>query len=64
MLNIPQKLFSYLFNGEFHNLLPAELYADYIRYSDLVVTGKDGDNLVLCAPDHGADVDQRHKPRQ
>jgi ribose-phosphate pyrophosphokinase len=50
-----QKLFSYLFNGEFHNLLPAELYADYIRYSDMVVSGKDGDNLVLCAPDHGAE---------
>ena len=50
-----QKLFSYLFNGEFHNLLPSELYADYIRYSDMVVTGKDGDNLILCAPDHGAE---------
>jgi ribose-phosphate pyrophosphokinase len=50
-----QKLFSYLFNGEFHNLLPSELYADYIRYSDMVVTGKDGDNLVLVAPDHGAE---------
>ena len=50
-----QKLFSYLFNGEFHNLTPSELYADYIRYSDMVVTGKDGDNLVLCAPDHGAE---------
>jgi ribose-phosphate pyrophosphokinase len=49
-----QKLFSQLFNGEFHNLSPAELYADYIRYSDMVVTGKEGDNLVLCSPDHGA----------
>ncbi len=49
-----QKLFSEVFNGEFHNLIPAELYADYIRYSDMVVTGKDGDNLVLCSPDHGA----------
>ncbi|MDB5050649.1 MAG: ribose-phosphate pyrophosphokinae [Fibrobacteres bacterium] len=50
-----QALFSTLFNGEFHNLIPADLYADYIRYSDMVVTGKDGDNLVLCAPDHGAE---------
>jgi ribose-phosphate pyrophosphokinase len=50
-----QKLFSYLFNGEFHNLIPSDLYADYIRYSDMVVTGKDGDNLVLVAPDHGAE---------
>ncbi|MEO7424537.1 MAG: ribose-phosphate diphosphokinase [Fibrobacteria bacterium] len=50
-----QKLFSYLFNGEFHNLIPSDLYADYIRYSDMVVTGKNGDNLVLVAPDHGAE---------
>ena len=49
-----QQLFSELFNGEFHNLYPAELYADYIKYSDMVVTGKDGDNLVLCSPDDGA----------
>jgi ribose-phosphate pyrophosphokinase len=50
-----QKLFSYLFNGEFHNLTPSDLYADYIRYSDMVVSGKDGENLVLVAPDHGAE---------
>jgi len=49
-----QRLFSELFKGEFHNLYPAELYADYIKYSDMVVTGKDGDNLVLCSPDEGA----------
>ena len=50
-----QKLFNEVFHGEFHNLIPAELYADYIRYSDMVVTGKDGDNLVLCSPDKGAE---------
>src|SRR5690606_28240826 len=50
-----QSLFSRIFGGEFHNLTPSELYADYIRYSDMVQTGKDGDNLVLCAPDHGAE---------
>jgi ribose-phosphate pyrophosphokinase len=49
-----QRLFSETFNGEFYNLLPYELYADYIKYSDMVVTGKDGDNLILVAPDHGA----------
>jgi ribose-phosphate pyrophosphokinase len=49
-----QKLFSDTFNGEFHNLVPYELYADYIKFSDMVVTGKFGDNLVLVAPDHGA----------
>jgi len=49
-----QTLFSNAFKGEFHNLLPYELYADYIKYSDMVVTGKLGDNLILVAPDHGA----------
>jgi ribose-phosphate pyrophosphokinase len=49
-----QRLFGEAFNGEFHNLLPYELYADYIKYSDMVTPGKDGDNLVLVAPDHGA----------
>jgi ribose-phosphate pyrophosphokinase len=49
-----QKLFSEAFGGEFHNLIPNEVYADYIRYSDMVSTGRDGDNLVLCAPDMGA----------
>jgi ribose-phosphate pyrophosphokinase len=49
-----QRLYSEIFGGEFHNLYPAELYADYIKYSDMVVTGKEGDNLVLCSPDEGA----------
>jgi ribose-phosphate pyrophosphokinase len=49
-----QKLFGRAFGGEFYNLIPDPVYADYLRYSDMVVTGKDGDNLVLCAPDMGA----------
>jgi ribose-phosphate pyrophosphokinase len=49
-----QKLFGRAFGGEFYNLIPDAVYADYLRYSDMVVTGKDGDNLVLCAPDMGA----------
>jgi ribose-phosphate pyrophosphokinase len=49
-----QKLFSRTFKGEFFNLIPDEVYADYIKYSDMVVTGSEGDNLVLCAPDKGA----------
>ncbi|MBF0433180.1 MAG: ribose-phosphate pyrophosphokinase [Fibrobacteria bacterium] len=52
-LNV-QREFSQTFNGEFYNLCPAEVYADYIKRSDMVVTGKDGDNLILCAPDNGA----------
>jgi len=38
------------FSGNFHNLKPADVYADYIQTSDVV----DSDNLVLCAPDKGA----------
>jgi ribose-phosphate pyrophosphokinase len=49
-----QRIFSDLFGGEFHNLYPAELYSDYIKSSDMVVTGEQGDNLVLCSPDEGA----------
>ena len=49
-----QKLFSHTFGGEFYNLIPDEMYADYIRSSDLVMPGGEGENLVLCAPDMGA----------
>ncbi len=49
-----QQFFSRTFGGRFHNLIPNEVFADYLKYSDLVVTGKDGDNLVLVAPDMGA----------
>ncbi len=48
-----QELFSKSFAGEFYNLLPHEVYADYIKFSDMVVSGKDGNNLVLCSPDKG-----------
>jgi ribose-phosphate pyrophosphokinase len=49
-----QKLFSRTFGGEFYNLIPDEVYADYVKRSDMLVTGKEGDNLVLVAPDMGA----------
>ncbi len=49
-----QDLFRDIFGGDFHNLVPAEVYADYIRRSDMLQIGRDGDNLVLCAPDAGA----------
>jgi ribose-phosphate pyrophosphokinase len=49
-----QRLFSKAFGGGFYNLIPDAVYADYLKYSDMVVTGKDGENLVLCAPDMGA----------
>jgi ribose-phosphate pyrophosphokinase len=49
-----QKLFSRVFGGEFYNLIPNEVYGRYIQYSDMVSTGPQGQNLVLCAPDMGA----------
>lgn len=49
-----QNLFFDMFGGQFHNLIPTEVYADYIKTSDFIKIGKEGDNLVLCAPDAGA----------
>lgn len=49
-----QSLFRDIFGGDFHNLIPTDIYSHYIRHSDFVQTGKDGDNLVLVAPDKGA----------
>ncbi len=45
-----QAIFMDRFEGRFHNLLPDDLYADYLQDSD-VVSQK---GLVLCAPDKGA----------
>ncbi|MEN9353990.1 MAG: hypothetical protein RL318_1315, partial [Fibrobacterota bacterium] len=49
-----QHLFSERFGGQFFNLLPTEIYADYIKTSDIVESEDLGANLVLCAPDKGA----------
>jgi len=38
------------FSGRFHDLRPAELYADYMIDSDIVSL----ERLVLCSPDQGA----------
>ncbi|MBN1685619.1 MAG: ribose-phosphate pyrophosphokinase [Spirochaetales bacterium] len=45
-----EKIFMDRFSGNFYNLTPAEVYASYLRESDIVRLG----NLVLCAPDEGA----------
>jgi ribose-phosphate pyrophosphokinase len=37
-------------NGHFHNLEPADVYAGYIRDTDIV----EHKDLILCAPDKGA----------
>lgn len=47
-------VFSEIFDGRFHNLMPYALYADYLRNSDIVAYGPDGAGLALCAPDKGA----------
>lgn len=49
-----QNLFREIFGGDFHNLIPTDIYSHYIRNSNFVQTGKDGENLVLVAPDKGA----------
>ena len=45
-----KQLFMERFSGYFHNLQPSNLFAQYIRESDIV----DMKNLVFCAPDRGA----------
>lgn len=49
-----QTMFSQVFGGQFYNLIPYEIYADYLRHSDLVNYGPEGEGLALCAPDKGA----------
>lgn len=49
-----QNLFNEIFDGHFHNLIPTDVYAHYIRTSNFVQTGKDGNNLVIVSPDKGA----------
>ena len=49
-----QRMFSEVFGGQFHNLIPYDLYCDYIHNSNLVNCGPQGEGLALCAPDKGA----------
>ncbi|MBT4097096.1 MAG: ribose-phosphate pyrophosphokinase [Gemmatimonadetes bacterium] len=49
-----QSMFSEVFEGGFHNLIPYEIYIDYLLNSNIVNYGKDGAGLALCAPDEGA----------
>ncbi len=48
--NSVKRLFMERFSGNFYNLQPADVFANYIKESDIV----EHKNLVLCAPDHGA----------
>jgi ribose-phosphate pyrophosphokinase len=49
-----QKMFSDVFDGQFYNLIPYDLYCNYLRNSNLVTYGPEGEGLALCAPDAGA----------
>jgi ribose-phosphate pyrophosphokinase len=49
-----QKTFGRIFERRFHNLIPYDIYTDYLRESDIVHFGPGGEGLALCAPDQGA----------
>ncbi len=49
-----QQMFNEVFAGNFHNLIPYELYCHYLKNSNLVNYGPQGEGLALCAPDQGA----------
>lgn len=49
-----QQMFTEVFAGQFHNLIPYDIYCDYIHNSNLVKCGPEGEGLALCAPDAGA----------
>ncbi len=49
-----QTMFSEVFEGKFHNLIPYDIYVDYFLNSDIVEYGDEGEGLALCAPDKGA----------
>ena len=49
-----QAEFTDVFDGRFHNLIPYDLYADYLRNSNVVNYSPTGEGLALCAPDKGA----------
>ncbi|MCF7687721.1 MAG: ribose-phosphate pyrophosphokinase-like domain-containing protein [Cephaloticoccus sp.] len=51
-----QMMFSDVFGGKFYNVIPYDIYVDYLLNSNIVNYGKDGDGLALCAPDKGARV--------
>jgi len=48
-----QTLFGQEFGNRFHNLIPYDIYTDYLRNSDIVRFGPEGEGLALCAPDQG-----------
>ena len=49
-----QAMFTDVFEGKFHNLIPYDIYVDYLLNSNMVDYGPGGEGLALCAPDKGA----------
>ena len=49
-----KRLFSNTMGSGFHNLSPAEVFADYIRTSNVTPSLHSGAGLLVCAPDAGA----------
>lgn len=49
-----KKLFREVMQGGFLNLNPSEVFADYIRSSDVTPSLHSGAGLLVCAPDAGA----------
>jgi ribose-phosphate pyrophosphokinase len=49
-----QSMFSEVFEGQYYDLIPFEIYLDYLRNSNIVNFEPDGTGLALCAPDEGA----------
>ncbi len=49
-----QSMFTDIFDGKFHNIIPYEIYVDYLLNSNIVNFAPDGAGLALCAPDKGA----------
>lgn len=49
-----QATFNEVFGGKFYNLIPYDIYVDYLLNSDIVNYTEGGEGLVLCAPDKGA----------
>ena len=49
-----QAIFRDTFEGRFHQLMPYDIYADYLRNSNIVSFSAEGEGLALCAPDEGA----------
>ena len=49
-----QELFTNTFNGYFHNLSPARLYASYLANHSQLGQPDDDQGIIVCAPDKGA----------